>query len=277
MKVLLVRHAQSHNNIVQARVHTKITAGVSSEQQAQHEWLSMRQDDPGLSPAGAAQLKLLQKHAMKLPRKSGCSRYKIVTSPMRRACQTAKALVEVLACSGVDVQSELCEVGGVYSTQADANGQFQKVRGNAMLSSQISQEFGFNTGSLPASGPWDGGMGFECIREALSRAERVASWMKLANMHQEMGTEGMLVIVSHADFLALLLATLTSASSAGAHLNPDFDVSAHGVSSHGVSEAQLGQSLGQKEIESVYKRFRISLACTTLLDISVDGQVRVVW
>ena len=39
MKVLLVRHAQSANNIVQARVHTKITAGVSSEIQAQHEWL----------------------------------------------------------------------------------------------------------------------------------------------------------------------------------------------------------------------------------------------
>ena len=39
MKVLLVRHAQSHNNIVQARVHTKISAGVTSEQQAQAEWL----------------------------------------------------------------------------------------------------------------------------------------------------------------------------------------------------------------------------------------------
>ena len=39
MKVLLVRHAQSANNIVQARVHVKITSGVSSEQQAQNEWL----------------------------------------------------------------------------------------------------------------------------------------------------------------------------------------------------------------------------------------------
>lgn len=39
MKVLLVRHAQSQNNIVQARVHTKVQAGVSSEGQAQDEWL----------------------------------------------------------------------------------------------------------------------------------------------------------------------------------------------------------------------------------------------
>ena len=39
MKVLLVRHAQSDNNIVQARVHTKISNGVSSAQQAQNEWL----------------------------------------------------------------------------------------------------------------------------------------------------------------------------------------------------------------------------------------------
>ena len=37
-------------------------------------------------------------------------RYKVVTSPMRRACETAKALLEALECSGVDVQSELCEV-----------------------------------------------------------------------------------------------------------------------------------------------------------------------
>jgi broad specificity phosphatase PhoE len=39
MKVLFVRHAQSHNNIVQARVHTKIINGVQSEQMAQQEWL----------------------------------------------------------------------------------------------------------------------------------------------------------------------------------------------------------------------------------------------
>lgn len=39
MKVLLVRHAQSHNNIVQARVHTKISKNITTEQQAQAEWL----------------------------------------------------------------------------------------------------------------------------------------------------------------------------------------------------------------------------------------------
>ena len=51
LRVLLVRHAQSENNIVQASVQHKIKAGVSP-QDAQAEWLSKRHDDPDLSPEG---------------------------------------------------------------------------------------------------------------------------------------------------------------------------------------------------------------------------------
>ena len=270
--MLLVRHAQSKNNIVQARVHTKMKAGVSNAAQAQQEWLSMREQDPGLSPLGRGQLGALQKHMKKLPRKSGCSRFKIVSSPMRRACETAIAVVSALNCSGADVHAEVCEVGGVYETQKGADGQYQKVRGAAMPASQIKHEFpGFNIGSLPPSGPWDAGRGYESIQDAMSRAERVSQWIKMPGMSSELGPDGCLVIVSHADFLSLLMAALTSSSNAGAELNPDYDVSAHGI-----SEVALQKSMGV-DVESVYKRFRISLACTTLLDVSPNGSVQTIW
>jgi broad specificity phosphatase PhoE len=271
MKVLLIRHAQSMNNIVQSRVHTKLASGGSNAQQAQNEWLSMREQDPGLSPAGQSQLQALQAHVKKLPRKTGCTRFKVVTSPMRRACETAAAVVSVLNCTGADVQADLCEVGGIYSTQKGTDGQYQKVRGNAPAASSIQQEFGFNVSGLPQSGPWDGGRGYEGVTESMSRAERVAQWIKSPSMSSQLGTDCCLVIVSHADFLALILACLCKSPKAGAGLNPDMDVSAHGV-----TEATLQGSMGMN-VDNVYKRYRISLSCTTLLDVSPHGEVSTVW
>ena len=118
----------------------------------------------------------------------------------------------------------------------------------------------------------DGGRGFENIRESLGRAERVAQWIKMPSMAAELGSDGCLVIVSHADFLALLMAAMTKQNPAGAGMNPDHDISAHGV-----SEATLQQSMGQVDVESVYRRNRISLACTTLLEIERNGIVKVLW
>jgi len=95
LRVLLVRHAQSQNNIVQAGVQAKIKAGVSP-QQAQGEWLSARQDDPDLSPEGYDQLKYLRMLSTRLPANTRCKTFKIYTSPMRRACATAKCVEEGL-------------------------------------------------------------------------------------------------------------------------------------------------------------------------------------
>eukprot|EP00960_Hanusia_phi_P038580 753492-Hanusia_phi.AAC.7 len=128
------------------------------------------------------------------------------------------------------------------------------------------QEYGFDVSSLPPSGPWDSGKGFEGTTEAIQRAERLSSWLKSAYLHNEMGQDGMLLLVSHADFLALLMAVLTNHSTKGHEVNPDIDVSAHGI-----TEATL-QGLMAHDAPSVYQKFRISLACTTLLDISPEGK-----
>jgi hypothetical protein len=50
-----------------------------------------------------------------------------------------------------------------------------------------------------------------------------------------------IIMVSHADFLALLLAALNNMDTEGAQNNPDFDVSVHGVpdvSTHGLDGAE---------------------------------------
>ena len=69
MKLLLVRHAQSHNNVIQASVHSKIAKGELKPFEAQHEWLEQRQDDPGLTPAGHKQTAVLAKHVVKKVKK----------------------------------------------------------------------------------------------------------------------------------------------------------------------------------------------------------------
>ncbi|EKX38803.1 hypothetical protein GUITHDRAFT_143989 [Guillardia theta CCMP2712] len=275
MKILLIRHAQSMNNIVQAQVHTKITSGKASEQQAQDEWLSMRQDDPELSPAGKEQLKRLMEHAKKLPKKSGCKRFRVLTSPMRRACETAKVIVGALNLPTAEVRGDLCEVGGIYTAQRSPNGQskstVQQGHGKSNGSNDDQAAIWIRCVKLAPSGPWDSGRGFEGTTEAIQRAERLSSWLKSAYLHNEMGQDGMLLLVSHADFLALLMAVLTNHSTSGHENNPDIDVSAHGI-----TEATL-QGLMAHDAPSVYQKFRISLACTTLLDISPEGKVRVEW
>jgi len=174
MKILLVRHAQSGNNIVQATVHKKFAAGVTTEAQAQEEWLSLRMDDPGLSQDGLAQLAKLRKHCGKLRKKAQVNgNIKMICSPMTRACQTAKAVSEALQVPVVEVRGELCEVGGIYSVERRQQGNgsaFAKVPGRAMSAHEIQTKFpGFDTSKLPPQGPWDQARGFEDTNAAVER------------------------------------------------------------------------------------------------------------
>ena len=149
---------------------------------AQDEWLSQRQEDPGISDAGHEQLTSFVRLMKKLKKKAGCGRYKVVTSPMMRALQTSVAVASALRAAdllqedadSVEVSAEWKEVGGIYSAQASAHGSFVKMPGKARSPRAIKDQFGFNVDALPSNGPWDGGRGFETLPESLARAERVA-------------------------------------------------------------------------------------------------------
>jgi hypothetical protein len=78
------------------------------------------------------------------------------------------------------------------------------------------------------------------------RAQELAKWLLTEAIKKEHSLESQvpdcIILVSHADFLALLLAALNKMDTEGAQNNPDFDVSVHGVpdvSMHGLDGASV--------------------------------------
>jgi len=141
----------------------------------QMEWLSNRQDDPDLSPDGYDQLSYLKMFAKKLPQKTSCQTFRVYTSPMQRACSTAKCFTEGIECKA-ECMADLVEVGGIYHAFQDAQGKWQKGPGAAMTAAQIKARYDFNVASLSQEGPWDGAKGYETTAQALARAQTVGVW-----------------------------------------------------------------------------------------------------
>mmetsp|Transcript_21634 Transcript_21634/g.42054 ORF Transcript_21634/g.42054 Transcript_21634/m.42054 type:complete len:287 (+) Transcript_21634:93-953(+) len=271
MRILLVRHAQSQNNIVQAQVHTELANKQISQKQAQDKWLANRMDDPSLSDDGMLQIQALEMYAAKVAKKNPDSKIVVYCSPMTRACQTAQAVSRGVPGAPVNLNSDLCEVGGIYRA-VKVGDAFEKQKGNAPTATQLTAQYpGFGPGNCNPNGPWDGGRGFEQSGVAVARAERVSEWLKY-KVPQEVGDNGIVIVVSHADFIALLIAKLmnVSMSGKGMDMNPDMD-----MSSHGISEGTLDDEIEQ-HCSSVYTRFRVSLACTTMIE-NKGGTCKVLW
>jgi len=286
MKLLLVRHAQSHNNVIQASVHQRISKGELKPFEAQHEWLEQRQDDPGLTAAGHKQTAVLAKHVVRKVKTKGGGKVMMMCSPMKRACETAAAIAALLG-ERVELNTNLCEVGGIYAAKKVMRNalipSFENVPGVCPSSSDLRSRYpNFDSPTLPASGPWDGGRGHESVEQAISRSQTLAHWLKSEDLQSKVGN-GMLVLVSHADFIALLLAALQG-EVAGKSVNPDFQVSVHGV-----SEAVLMQETRERSrsgtgkeptmvgVDTVYERYRVSLACSCFCEISPNGGTVIHW
>jgi broad specificity phosphatase PhoE len=212
-----------------------------------------------------------------------CLRVKMFSSPMRRACQTAQAIANGAKDCRVEVFPDLCEVGGIYRAQKTITptGNFEYVKGPgaAMSRSEILRFFpSLDAERLPADGPWDGGRGFESTSAAIARAGAVADWLRSPRLHADVGDQDLVVLVSHADFLALLLANLhRDGAAAVAEVSPDLDVSRHGVSERQL-EARLPAAAppGPEDVACVYSRYRVSLASSSLIEIGAGGAVTAV-
>ena len=113
--------------------------------------------------------------------------------------------------------------------------------------------------------------------DAIQRAANVAAWLRSPELHESVGPGGEVVLVSHADFLALILANLhgDKASPLRSDTSPDLDVSYHGV-----SEQQLQSSMHAQEeadyARCVYSKYKVSLASCTLFEISDAGAIHVI-
>lgn len=268
MLVLLVRHAESENNIVQAGVHAKLQSRQLNPVQAQEQWLENRYEDPGLSVNGLKQAAKLKKHIKQVER-MGIKSFLVYCSPMTRACQTANVISQTLGLPA-NVKPELCEVGGIYRAEKQMrHGMVPvvvKVPGNAKTAENIKRDFpNFSVDDIRPQGPWDFGRGFEETDIAVARARQIAGWLRSAELQTKVGENGCLVLVSHADFLALLISSILGQQPMSSRSNPDGEMSVHGV-----TEAGLNAELGGETVESVYTKYRISLCSTCLLQLTAD-------
>jgi broad specificity phosphatase PhoE len=132
-------------------------------------------------------------------------------SPMKRACETASAIAAQLG-ARVELNTNLCEVGGLYKANKVLRNamipSFENVPGDCPTGADLRSRYpSFDSPTLPASGPWDGGRGHESLDQAITRSQNLAHWLASADLQSRVG-DGMLVLVSHADFIALLLAAL---------------------------------------------------------------------
>jgi broad specificity phosphatase PhoE len=135
----------------------------------------------------------------------------MMCSPMARACETAQAIASQLGVR-VELNANLCEVGGMYKANRVLRNNmipsFENVATDCPSSADLRSRYPiFDTPSLPQSGPWDSGRGHEPVERAISRSQQVAKWMRSAEIQDQVG-DGILILVSHADFIALLLAAL---------------------------------------------------------------------
>lgn len=120
----------------------------------------------------------------------------MMCSPMKRACETAAAIAALLG-ERVELNTNLCEVGGIYAAKKVMRNalipSFENVPGVCPSSSDLRSRYpNFDSPTLPASGPWDGGRGHESVEQAISRSQTLAHWLKSEDLQSKVGN-GMLV------------------------------------------------------------------------------------
>eukprot|EP00281_Chroomonas_sp_CCMP1168_P007875 CAMPEP_0206277944 /NCGR_PEP_ID=MMETSP0047_2-20121206/37143_1 /ASSEMBLY_ACC=CAM_ASM_000192 /TAXON_ID=195065 /ORGANISM="Chroomonas mesostigmatica_cf, Strain CCMP1168" /LENGTH=272 /DNA_ID=CAMNT_0053707629 /DNA_START=157 /DNA_END=975 /DNA_ORIENTATION=- len=180
LKLMLIRHAESQNNVLQREVEERVRLGQITPEQATKDWLAGRVTDPPLSAKGERESHLLSKHlGPKLVQTGGAV---LVSSPMLRALQTTAPLARETGFQ-CTVMPECFEVGGIY----DSGGS------------------GFLTDMLPPTGAWNQ---FQTEKEPrdrwFDRAVSVSDWVQSPEV-RDMADGRPLVMVVHSTFMDLLL------------------------------------------------------------------------
>lgn len=217
MRVLLVRHAQSVNNVAasEERSRTDISAA-----EMQERFESRRVEDPPLSELGERQAEALACSLLQDPELAAffdCPAT-VYCSPMRRTLQTASPLLSSVPHWRGVIDERIHEVGGIFSRQGGA-----EVAGSGATPEALSAEFGAQY-ELSASLSSAAAMGTgwyrldhrETREEATQRVEQVERW--ISELAAE-GTTPLLVLVIHGDLLGYLLRVLLGSSARFLHYN----------------------------------------------------------
>ncbi|PRP96931.1 histidine phosphatase family protein [Enhygromyxa salina] len=183
-RLLLVRHAQSENNLANDRLREEFR---SDPERMYAEAERSRQADPALTEAGREQALLL---ADLLAPTLAAARSLLVSSPMRRALQTA---TPIAARAGLDrfvCEGDLFEVGGCH---------YCDVARPSANAAQIEAEFPVVCHGVSTEGWFSGRSASERAEEVSARVDRVIAWTERTLAGGEHDT---VVVVAHGDLLS---------------------------------------------------------------------------
>jgi broad specificity phosphatase PhoE/GNAT superfamily N-acetyltransferase len=182
-RLLLVRHAQSANNVGSDEARERF---LGDPERILAESERTRVPDPELSAAGFEQAELLANALAPMLRGD---RTLLVSSPMRRALLTAAPLA---ARAGLERERFLCqgdlfEVGGCY---------YADTAHPSTTATQLEAEFPVRCVGVGAEGWYAGRSGPESSDEARERIDRVIAWIEHALAGDEHDT---IVVLGHGD------------------------------------------------------------------------------
>lgn len=186
-QVLLVRHAESENNAIHARIVAEMPEA-SPERRARME--RERASDPSLSALGREQARLL---ADAMARRMQDRRPLLITSPMQRALCTAG---EVASAIQIDRDRFWCH-GEIYEIGGSYHGATAQPTTTAR---EIESQFRVTCHRLPPEGWYAGRNGRETADEARQRVDRAIAWME-ALLGREDPAFDTIVVVTHGEFM----------------------------------------------------------------------------
>jgi len=202
MKLFLIRHAQSANNLLGEQVHFD-------------EYMNQRDPEPPLTDLGFRQAELLAEHLVsrhytedKLEAAAGDSYgfTKLYCSPMLRTMQTVWPFVQRTGLMP-EIWLDIHEQGGIFRGNPHGEGGAQGFPG--LTRAEMGEQFpGYLLGDDCAEiGWWTGG--YEDMDACHLRAAKVAD--KLRQM-AEISTNERIALISHGTFLEALISALLGVS-----------------------------------------------------------------
>jgi len=256
MHVLLVRHAESSNNVLAEQITAELGVnpyGPHGGADVMAEYDRRRTADPGLSPLGVKQADLLPQHPhledVRLEQLAAEGRLQIVTSPMQRAILTSLPLLrsinEAAAAAAASASpdaagdasaapaaptplratlvADVCEKGGSYRMKRDAAGAAYNEAWGGAGRAELERLWGstHDASSIHADGWWStscpGAEDDAAFEERLQRAEQ---WIR-SEVHRyaaDTSRPDYLLVVSHADFIDAILTKILKVHSHGKYV-----------------------------------------------------------
>lgn len=217
MRLLLVRHAQSLNNV--AAREERYRTDVSVEEMREN-FERRRVEDPALSQLGTQQAEALASY---LAADNEIAAYAdlpvcVYCSPMQRTILTAEPLLQRFSKWRGVIDDRIFEVGGLFSRCADGT---EKAGAGAtpdelLVGFGTSFELCDELNSLEAAGRgWNRLCQRETKAQATARAKQISAWIL------RMASDGapMVVMVIHGDLLGYMLRELLSTDVRFLHYN----------------------------------------------------------